>query len=128
MEFLRVSSYDGVSTTGHVQVGGGFRYSAIEGKDVLLVEDIIDTGTTLSHVVPLLKEKAPTMKSVEVVALITKRLDGPPKYEAKYVGFSTPNHFIIGYGIDYNELYRDLKDVWAIAQAGIDFDPKTWDK
>ena len=64
-------------------------------------------------------------KSIEVCSLLTKRLDNPAKVEAKYVGFSIPNHFIIGYGLDYNQLYRDLKDIWVISKEGIDFDPNT---
>ena len=125
MDFLRVSSYEGTSTTGKVKVGGGLKYSDMEGKDVILVEDIIDTGTTLSHLIPVLKAEAPTIKSIEVCSLLTKRLKEPAKCTAKYVGFSIPNHFIIGYGLDYNELYRDLKDIWVISQAAIAFDAST---
>ena len=124
MEFLRVSSYDGTSTSGKVQIGGGLNLDDLNGKHVIVVEDIIDTGTTLSHLLPLLKEQAKP-KSVEVCSLLTKRLDQPPKVQAKYVGFSIPNHFIIGYGLDYNELYRDLKDIWVISKQGIDFDSST---
>lgn len=127
MEFLRVSSYEGTSTTGKIQVGGGLKMEELKAKDVILVEDIIDTGTTLFHLVPLLREQVPTIKSIETVALLSKRLDEPAKYQAKYVGFSIPNHFIIGYGLDYNELYRDLKDIWVISKKGIDFDAKSLD-
>jgi hypoxanthine phosphoribosyltransferase len=124
MDFLRVSSYEGTSTTGSVSIGGGLKYEELEGKDVIIVEDIIDTGTTLSHVLPMLLEKAKP-KSMEVCSLLVKRLDEPAKVQAKYVGFSIPNHFIIGYGLDYNELYRDIKDIWVISHKGIEFDPKT---
>jgi hypoxanthine phosphoribosyltransferase len=127
MEFLRVSSYEGASTTGKIQLGGGLKVEELEGKDVILVEDIIDTGTTLSHLAPLLKEqtKPNPIKSLEVCSLLLKRLDEPAKYQAKYAGFSIPNHFIIGYGLDYNELYRDLKDIWVISKKGIEFDAKS---
>lgn len=124
IEFLRVSSYEGTSTTGNVKVGGGLKFEELENKDVIIVEDIIDTGTTLSHLLPVLKEQGKP-KSIEVCSLLTKRLDNPAKVEAKYVGFSIPNHFIIGYGLDYNQLYRDLKDIWVISKEGIDFDPNT---
>ena len=124
IEFLRVSSYEGTSTTGNVKVGGGLKFEELENKDVIIVEDIIDTGTTLSHLLPVLKEQGKP-KSIEVCSLLTKRLDNPAKVEAKYVGFSSPNHFIIGYGLDYNQLYRDLKDIWVISKEGIDFDPNT---
>lgn len=126
LEFVRVSSYEGMSTTGEIQVGGELNYAALDQKDVILVEDIVDTGTTLYHFIPLLQKTAPTVKSVQVVTLLSKRLanNATPKYTAKYVGFSIPNHFIIGYGLDYNELYRDLMDIWVISQKGIEFDPK----
>ncbi len=122
-EFLRLSSYEGTETSGTVKVGGGLNYQDLTGKDVLIVEDIIDTGTTLSHLLPILEKEAKP-NSLNVVSLLTKRLQTPAKCEAKYVGFSIPNQFVIGYGLDYNELYRDLKDIWVISQQGIDFDPK----
>ena len=54
-------------------------------------------------------------------SLLTKRLEERPKYHAKYVGFSIPPQFVIGYGLDYNEYYRDLKDIWVISEEGIKF-------
>ena len=124
MEFMRVSSYEGTETTGKVKLLGGLKTEDLQGRDVIIVEDIIDTGTTLSHVLPILKEQAKP-KSVEVCTMLSKRLPQPAKTTAKYCGFSIPNHFIIGYGLDYNELYRDLKDIWVISQKGIDFDSKS---
>lgn len=123
-EFLRASSYEGTSTTGKVKVGGGLSYQDLNDRHVVLVEDIVDTGTTLSHLIPAIQEKV-TVKSIEVCSLLEKRLEQPPKVAAKYIGFSIPNHFIVGYGLDYNELYRDVKDIWVISKAGIDFDPST---
>ena len=123
-EFIRCSSYEGTGSTGRVKVGGGVEFERLTGKDVIIVEDIVDTGTTLSQLIPILHEKCQP-KSIEVVSLLSKRLDDPPKYVAKYVGFSIPNHFIVGYGLDYNELYRDTKDIFIISQAGIDFDKST---
>ena len=124
-EFFRVSTYEGTSSSGQVKFSGGFSAEDLEGRDVILVEDIIDTGTTISQLIPLLKEQCHSIKSVEVCSLLSKRLEEPAKVEAKYVGFSIPNHFIIGYGLDYNELYRDLKDIWVISTTGIQFDSKT---
>eukprot|EP00529_Nitzschia_sp_RCC80_P027843 CAMPEP_0113492888 /NCGR_PEP_ID=MMETSP0014_2-20120614/28309_1 /TAXON_ID=2857 /ORGANISM="Nitzschia sp." /LENGTH=258 /DNA_ID=CAMNT_0000386735 /DNA_START=324 /DNA_END=1100 /DNA_ORIENTATION=- /assembly_acc=CAM_ASM_000159 len=123
-EFIRCSSYEGTDSTGRVKVGGGVEFERLTGKDIIIVEDIVDTGTTLSQLIPTLHEKCQP-KSIEVVSLLSKRLDEPPKYVAKYVGFSIPNHFIVGYGLDYNELYRDTKDIFIISQAGIDFDQST---
>mmetsp|Transcript_28420 Transcript_28420/g.40209 ORF Transcript_28420/g.40209 Transcript_28420/m.40209 type:complete len:225 (+) Transcript_28420:764-1438(+) len=123
-EFLRVSSYEGVHSSGDVQIHGGLDYEALKGRDVILVEDIVDTGTTLSKVIPILQEKCQP-KSIEVCSLLEKRLEHPPKIKANYIGFLIPNHFIIGYGMDYNEMYRDLRDIWVISKKGIDFDQST---
>lgn len=122
MEFLRVSSYEGSISTGNVRVDDSFNYDNLEGKHVLVIEDIVDTGTTLAHVLPILQEKG-CPKSIQVCTLLEKRLDKPPHVSAKYIGFSIPNHFIVGYGLDYNELYRDTKDIWVISQQGIEFNP-----
>lgn len=122
-EFIRLSSYEGSETTGKVKVGGGLNYSDLTGKDVIIIEDIIDTGTTLYNLLPLIKAEAKP-KSLEVCSLLVKRLSTPTKLDAKYIGFSIPPHFVIGFGLDYNELYRDLKDIWVISQQGIDFDPQ----
>jgi hypoxanthine phosphoribosyltransferase len=125
VEFIRVSSYEGTSSTGVVNVGGGVNFSSLAGKDVLIVEDIIDTGTTLSHLIRELQQQPLPPKSVQICTLLSKRLDHPAKCDAKYIGFSIPNHFIVGYGLDYNELYRDTQDIFIISQQGIDFDSAT---
>ena len=125
MEFLRASSYTGTSSTGNVKLlGGSLKSEDVENRHVILVEDIVDTGTTLANLLPQLESFGP--KSVQVCTLLEKRLDdGEPAAKAKYSGFSIPNKFIIGYGLDYNELYRDLKDIWVISQKGIGFDAST---
>ena len=121
MEFIRASSYEGTESSGNV-VLSGLKYETLKNRHVLLIEDILDTGTTLAHLVPVLEKSQPA--SIEVCTLLDKRLgEGKEKkHTAKYVGFSIPNLFIIGYGLDYNELYRDLKDIFVISQQGIDFD------
>ncbi len=93
-------------------------------RHVIVVEDIVDTGTTLAHLLPLLQEKAQP-KSLEVCTLLEKRLKEDAKVQAKYSGFSIHDHFIVGFGLDYNELYRDVPDIWVISQVGIDFDAST---
>ena len=124
MDFLRVSSYEGTETTGKVKISGGLSISRLQGRHVIVVEDIVDTGTTLSHLIPILKEEGKP-KSLETCSLLTKRLGHPAKASAKYVGFSIPDRFIVGFGLDYNEMYRDLSDIYVISQQGIDFDPKS---
>jgi hypoxanthine phosphoribosyltransferase len=126
MEFLRASSYEGTESNGNVQLlGNELKREDLENRHVILVEDIVDTGTTLLNLLPLLQQLGP--KSLEVCTLLEKRLGshGEPAAKAKFAGFSIPNMFVIGFGLDYNELYRDLKDIWVISQAGIDFDAKT---
>jgi hypoxanthine phosphoribosyltransferase len=101
-EFVRASSYQGMSTTGSVKMMGELNIDALQGRKVYLVEDIVDTGTTLSTLLPMIQDLGkPT--SAEVVSLLDKRLDDSTqkKFQAKFVGFSIPNHFIVGYGYVY---------------------------
>jgi len=122
LEFVRASSYRGTSSTGVVSMLlGELNLESLKNRSVLIVEDIVDTGQTLSSLVPVIKEKGQAERA-EVITLVDKRLDSPKKYAAKWVGFSIPDAFIVGFGLDYNELYRDLKDIFVISKAGIDFD------
>jgi hypoxanthine phosphoribosyltransferase len=88
--------------------------SSIEGRDVLIVEDIIDSGLTLQYLLRNLNARTP--RSLEVCALLTKperrRVDLP----IKYVGFEIPNKFVIGYGLDYAQRYRNLNYVAALRE------------
>ena len=121
-EFLRVSSYEGTKSSGNLKIEGMVRWEYLRHRHLILVEDIVDTGTTLAHLIPMLTERA-NPASIEVCSLLTKRIEKPRKWTAKYTGFSIPNQFIIGHGLDFNELYRDMNDIWVISQMGIDFDP-----
>jgi hypoxanthine phosphoribosyltransferase len=126
-EYVRASSYHGTCSTGAVTTSGGLSYEALQNQHVILIEDTLDTGTTLSHLIPEIRSHA-AVKSLEVCTLLEKRMDQPPKVDAKYICFSIPNHFIVGFGLDFNELYRDLRDIWVISKAGIEFDRSTLDK
>jgi hypoxanthine phosphoribosyltransferase len=99
LEFVRASSYHGTDSTGTVSILGELKLDSLNNRHVIIVEDIVDTGTTLSTLVPLLKSKG-RPASVEVCSLVDKRLADAShkKYTATYVGFSVPNAFIIGYG------------------------------
>jgi hypoxanthine phosphoribosyltransferase len=101
MEFVRASSYDGTASTGIVTLLGELPVATLKGRHVIMVEDIVDTGTTLATIVPLLKEKGEPA-SIQVCTLLDKRLDDADekKFVASYCGFSIPNLFIIGYGYD----------------------------
>ena len=118
-EFIKVKSYDGLNSTGNLTIEG--TVPNLEGKDVIIVEDILDTGTTLSQLIPILTKQSKA-KSIEVCTLLIKRIKQSQKVTAKYIGFSIPPKFVIGYGLDYNELYRDIRDVWIISQKGIDYE------
>jgi len=106
IDFVQVSSYaDGKSPTGVFQIRKDLDIN-IEDKDVIIVEDIVDTGGTLTHLRELLATRKP--KSLRVAALLSKpearRLETP----IEFVGFEIPNEFVVGYGLDFAERYRNL--------------------
>ncbi|MFX3624189.1 MAG: hypoxanthine phosphoribosyltransferase [Ectobacillus sp.] len=106
MDFMAVSSY-GHSTvsTGEVKILKDLDTS-VEGRDILIVEDIIDSGLTLSYLVDLFKYRK--AKSVKIVTLLDKPTGRKIDIKADYVGFIVPNEFVVGYGLDYKEQYRNL--------------------
>lgn len=107
LEFIRVSSYnDGTESSGEIKMKLDLKDS-IQGKDVIVVEDIIDTGRTLSYLIKYLKMKKPN--SVKLCALLDKP-ERRIKKEVKvdYTGFQIPDEFVVGYGLDVNEKYRNL--------------------
>jgi len=125
-EYIRVSSYSGTKSTQKVTISG-MNIEAIKGRDVIVVEDIVDTGNTLMRLLPHLETNG-SPKSLFVCTMLEKRIDnGSHRSESnaklavqvKYCGFSIPDRFVIGYGLDYNEMYRDLKDIWIISEKGI---------
>ena len=107
LDFMWVSSYQGTQSTGNMVVRKDVT-TDLTGRHVVILEDILDTGRSLKFVVQHLKDKGAA--SVEVCTLLDKPEGRVPGYEikAKYVGFSIPNEFVIGYGLDYNEKYRNL--------------------
>jgi hypoxanthine phosphoribosyltransferase len=108
-DFVAVSSYGkGQRTSGAVKMIKDLD-QPIEGKNVLVVEDILDTGLTLSYLRKLLLQQHP--KSLRIATLLDKPSRRIEKIEADYVGFSIPNLFVIGYGMDYAERYRNLPDI-----------------
>ena len=108
-DFVAVSSYGmGTRTSGAVKLIKDLD-EPIEGKNVLVVEDILDTGLTLSYLRKLLLQQRP--KSLRIATLLDKPSRRLEKIEADYVGFAIPNLFVIGYGMDYAERYRNLPDI-----------------
>ncbi len=112
IDFMTVSSYGfSTETSGELKIKKDLD-TDIKGKNVLIIEDIIDSGVTLSKLVNLLKERGP--ESVEICALLNKPERRIAKVDAKYIGFEIPNEFIIGYGLDYAEKYRELPFVGVL--------------
>jgi hypoxanthine phosphoribosyltransferase len=93
--------------------------TALQGQHVLIVEDIIDTGLTMTKLIAKL-ERDIHPASVRVAALLEKRTHLSNGFKGDYVAFSVPDKFIVGYGLDYNEVFRDLGHIAVISQAGIE--------
>jgi hypoxanthine phosphoribosyltransferase len=112
IDFLAVSSYGkGKSTSGEVQLTKDLDQS-LEGKDVIVVEDIADTGLTLSYLLNLLRSRRPA--SLKVCALLSKPSRRQIDVAVDYVGFEIPDRFVVGYGLDHDQLYRNLRYVAAL--------------
>lgn len=113
IDFMAVASYGkGKESSGQVRLNKDLDTS-IEGLNVVLVEDILDTGLTLSYLVRVLSQRRP--KKLKIAALLDKPSRRIQKIRADYVGFTIPNEFVVGYGLDYGERYRNLKDVCVLA-------------
>jgi hypoxanthine phosphoribosyltransferase len=112
-DFVAVSSYGkGQRTSGAVKLIKDLD-EPIEGKNVLVVEDILDTGLTLAYLRKILLQQKP--RTLRIAALLDKPSRRIEKIDADYVGFSIPNLFVIGYGMDYAERYRNLPDICLMA-------------
>lgn len=105
MDFMCLSSYHGTSSTGEVRTMLDLRES-IKGRHVVIVEDIVDTGLTLDYLMKNLQHRGAA--SIEFCCLLDKPSNRKVEITPKYVGFQIENEFVIGYGLDYNELYRNL--------------------
>ena len=106
VDFLEASSYgDGMETSREVRILKDLR-GAIEGRDVLVVEDIVDTGYTLNHVTKLLKSRKPAR--LRTIALLDKPSRREVEIGADWIGFDIPDEFVVGYGIDFAQRNRNL--------------------
>ena len=104
-DFMCLSSYSGTSSSGKVRMILDLRED-IKGRHVIIVEDIVDTGITAKYLFELLQTRQPA--SIEMCALLDKPSNREVEIAPKYIGFKIENEFVIGYGLDYNELYRNL--------------------
>ena len=113
INFVRYSSYQGTQTTGKVKEIMGLSED-IEGKDVIIIEDIVDTGLTAKHMVEDLQKRKPA--SVKFATLLHKPESSKTGFTPDYVAFSIPPKFIIGYGLDLDGKVRNLKDIYVVKE------------
>lgn len=114
ISFIKMSSYQGVSTTGKVEELIGLN-TDINGKEVVIIEDIVDTGFTIDKIISLLEGKG--ANSVNVCTLLYKPDAFQGKKKPDFVGFTIPNAFVVGYGLDYNEKGRNLDAIYQIRDS-----------
>ena len=114
MDFMAVSSYGkGTTSSGQVRVLKDLD-SNVEGRNIILVEDIVDTGLTLHYLQDLLRARAP--KSLKTACLLSKPSRRKVAVEVDYIGFTIEDHFVVGYGLDYGEKYRNLPHIAVLEQ------------
>ncbi len=112
VDFMRVSSYGNAMTSkGEISITKDLEEN-IEGENVLIVEDIIDSGLTLKYVSEVLRKRKP--KALKICALLDKRARREVEMEADYVGLTIDDGFIVGYGIDFAEQYRNLPEIYIV--------------
>ncbi|KAA0192743.1 hypothetical protein HAZT_HAZT008463 [Hyalella azteca] len=117
IDFIRLKSYENDASSGEIRIVGGDSLSSIAGRNILVVEDIIDTGRTMIKLLELLAEHKPA--SVKVASLLVKRRAGQGvTFRPDYCGFEIPDKFVVGYALDYNEYFRDLNHICVINNAG----------
>jgi len=116
LDFMAVSSYGkGTKTSGEVRLLKDLDQS-IEGRDVIIVEDIVDTGLTLTYLQEILRARAPRrLRTVCLLSKPSRRLVDVP---VDYVGFNIDDHFVVGYGLDYDEQYRNLPYIAVLGEGG----------
>ena len=114
IEFIGISSYGkGKTTSGEVKLTRDLD-ATIEGHDVLIVEDIVDSGVTLTYLLQLFKQRKP--KSIRIATLLDKPDRRLRPVQVDYTGFQIPDKFVVGYGLDYAEDYRSLKEVCVLEE------------
>lgn len=113
ISFIKLASYSGTKSTGKVLTAIGLD-ADINGRHVIIIEDIVDTGKTLSSFLPQLEHQGPA--SIKLAALLTKPDARTHPINIDYLCFSIPNKFVVGYGLDYDSLGRNLKEIYQLAE------------
>ena len=109
LDYIAVSSYGAATkSSGEVKLVKDLD-QGLDGRDLLVIEDIVDTGLTLNYLRGLLKARGP--RTLKVVSLLSKPSRRLVNVDVDYVGFTIDDHFVVGYGLDYNERYRNLRDI-----------------
>jgi len=116
VDFMMLSSYSGSQSTGVVRTILDLKQN-IEKKDVLIVEDIVDSGLTMGYMLKNLSTRQP--RSLEICTLLDKPSCRKTKVPIKYKGFVIPEKFVVGYGLDYNELYRNLPYIGVLKKSAV---------
>ena len=111
LAFVKISSYEGTESTGNVKQQFGVDFD-IEGRDIIIVEDIVETGHSMNYLLDHLRRKNPA--SISICTLFFKPEKFLYEYPIDYTALSIGNEFIVGYGLDYNQLGRNLKDIYVI--------------
>ena len=111
--FIKLASYKGTKSTGHVITAIGLDMDII-GRDIIIVEDIVDTGKTLSEFLPQIHHQQPA--SVKIVALLHKPDATVYPIKIDYLGFTIPNKFVVGYGLDYDGLGRNIREIYRLSE------------
>ena len=104
VDYIKVSSYNGSESTGNINING--HIPNVKDKDIIIIDDILDTGLTLLNLKTLFKNNG--AKSIKIAVLLDKKEGRKYNIEADYIGSICPNEFIVGYGLDYNDKYRNL--------------------
>ena len=113
ISFVKYASYEGTSSTGSMKPLMGINQN-LEGRDVIIVEDIVDSGFTMAHMIEDLKKKNPA--SIEICSLLVKPGNLKVDLDINYAVMEIPNDFIVGYGLDYDQEGRNLRDIYTIVE------------